>query len=140
TSITINEEEEDIGEIENLQASYDASSNTISATWDYDGDGATFEVDINGQKDSVSSTSLQFSNVELGTTYTITVTPVVDGEQGNSKSTSVDVPDDDENNNDNSNGNNQHENKENETQKNEEVDQKDNRSEKEQPLKNTKER
>src|SRR5699024_12688798 len=54
TSITINEEEEDIGEIENLQASYDASSNTISATWDYDGDGATFEVDINGQKDSVS--------------------------------------------------------------------------------------
>src|SRR5699024_11471256 len=31
TSITINKEEEDIGEIENLQASYDASSNTISA-------------------------------------------------------------------------------------------------------------
>ncbi|MEI3608003.1 PBP1A family penicillin-binding protein [Pseudogracilibacillus sp. SO10305] len=143
TSITINEEEEDIGEIENLQASYDASSNTISATWDYDGDGATFEVDINGQKDSVSSTSLQFSNVEPGTTYTITVTPVVDGEQGNSKSTSIDVPDDDENNNDNdndnSNGNNQQENNENETQNNEAEDPEGNSSENEQPVNNTNE-
>src|SRR5699024_10961451 len=143
TSITINEEEEDIGEIENLQASYDASSNTISETWDYDGDGATFEVDINGQKDSVSSTSLQFSNVELGTTYTITVTPVVDGEKGNSKSTSVVVPDDDENNNDNDNdnsdGNNQQENNENKTQNNEAEDPESNRRENEQHTHNSSE-
>src|SRR5699024_8536901 len=135
---TINEEEEDIGEIENLQASYDASSNTISATWDYDGDGATFEVDINGQKDSVSSTSLQFSNVEPGTTYTITVTPVVDGEQGNRKSTNKNRTNNDKNKkeNDNSNGNNQQENNENETQNNEAEDPEGNSSENEQPVNN----
>ncbi|HLR41697.1 MAG TPA: PBP1A family penicillin-binding protein [Pseudogracilibacillus sp.] len=109
TSITINEEE-DIGEISGLNASYDEGNNAIKTSWSYDGPSASFEVDYNGTKQTTSSTSDQLSNVTRGTTYTITVTPIVDGERGESVTASVDVPEEEQNNNNNNEANREEEN------------------------------
>lgn len=86
------EEEIDIPSVSNLQAYYDKASNVIQVNWNYNGPPAQFEVTVNGgQTQTVSNTSMQISNISPNQSYTIAVTPVADGQRGETASTSVKV-------------------------------------------------
>ncbi len=95
TSVTVSGDEEDDGEdipaVEGLNASYNEANNSIKVSWQYNGPPAQFEVDINGEKQTVQSNNVQINGANPGTTYTITVTPVVDGNRGESRSTNITV-------------------------------------------------
>lgn len=112
TTVTIgNEEEPDdeepdepIPSVEGLSASFNEANASINVTWQYNGPSAQFEVDINGSKQTVQSKSVQINGATPGNTYTITVTPIADGNRGESRNTSITVPandnNDDQNNDD----------------------------------------
>ncbi len=78
TTVTIEEVEEDVPSVGNLSAIYHESSNTIDVSWDYDGPNAEFEVSVapTGNVQNVQGKQLEITNVQRGTTYTITVTPI----------------------------------------------------------------
>ena len=86
------DEVEEIPPVQNLQATYNEANQSINVTWQYNGPSAQFEVDINGQKQTVQAQSIQINNVAPGTTYTITVTPISGENRGSPQSTSVTVP------------------------------------------------
>ncbi|GIO22652.1 PBP1A family penicillin-binding protein [Oceanobacillus sp. J11TS1] len=95
TTVKVSDEEEadeEIPGVSNLSAEFDGSE-SIQATWSYDGPPASFEVSVNGETQNVSSQSIAISGVTPGD-YTITVTPVSeeDSIRGPSESTSVTVP------------------------------------------------
>jgi len=119
------EDEESIPPVEGLNASYNEANSSISASWQYNGPSAQFEVDINGEKQTVQSNNIQINGVSSGGTYTITVTPIVNGNRGASQSTTVTVEapadnDQDGSNNDNNDGDGDDENEdEDEDDKNE---------------------
>ena len=110
------DEEEDIPSISDLDAQY--NNGGIDVQWNADGPEATFEVDVNGDTQTVSSTSVHLNNAEPGKTYTITVTPVAGENRGDSKQTSITIPDDqndgnDENQDNDNNTNNEEDNPDN---------------------------
>ena len=95
------EDQEDMKSVENLTAEYKEDSSIIDVSWSYNGPTASFEVDVNGQTQTVSSNGLEVSGATPGTDYTITVTPIGeeganDGVKGESKSTTVQVPEEDD--------------------------------------------
>src|SRR5690606_2288397 len=102
------EEQETLSSVEGLHASYNEANSSINIQWQYIGD-AQFEVDINGQKQTVQARNIQINGVTPGNTYNITVTPIVNGNRGEPSSTSITVDaqnDNDEDNNGNNNENN----------------------------------
>src|SRR5690625_4783413 len=60
--------------IEDLQAKIE--DGLIDVSWIYNGPPAVFEVDVNGQKQTVQSNGIEVTNISAGQTYTITVTPI----------------------------------------------------------------
>src|SRR5690625_54430 len=68
------EEEEVMVPVESLQAKI--KDGLIDVSWKYNGPAAVFEVDVNGQKQTVQSNGIEISNISAGQTYTITVTPI----------------------------------------------------------------
>src|SRR5699024_10820900 len=118
-----NNDDEDM-DLGNLQAKY--NNGGIDISWDYSGPDASFESDINGQTQSVDSTSEHFDGAEPGETYNITVTPVAGDQRGDREETSNTITNNDENNNDKATEKNQ---KENENKKEENENEEDNNSE-----------
>src|SRR5699024_11230216 len=62
----------------------------------------SFEVDVNGQTQTVESNGIEISGAQQGTDYTITVTPIGqkganEGVRGESRSTTVQVPSSEDN-------------------------------------------
>lgn len=104
------DEEETIPPVEGLQASYNEGNSSINIQWQYSDD-AQFEVDINGEKQTVQSRNVQINEITPGNTYNITVTPIVNGNRGEPSSTSITVDaqnddsEDNENNDENENDN-----------------------------------
>ncbi len=78
TTVSIEDTEEDIPSITDLDVQYNESNQLIDVQWNYDGPDATFEVSVSptGNVQTVKGTQLEISNVQPGTTYTITVTPI----------------------------------------------------------------
>src|SRR5699024_5465381 len=68
------EEEEVMVPVESLQAKI--KDGLIDVSWKYNGPAAVFEVDVNGQKQTVQSNGIEITNITAGQTYTITVTPI----------------------------------------------------------------
>lgn len=92
--VSTGEKEDELSSVTNLHADYSESSKAIDVSWDYDGD-ASFEVNVNGQTQTVSSNGITIGGAQPGQTYTITVTPVSStGERGGAASTQVTIPDD----------------------------------------------
>lgn len=96
TTVKIAEEEEEPEEIEvppvqNLQASYNQASAMIHASWQYHVPGATFEVVVNGNKQTIQATSIEIKGASPGTTYSITITPIVESNRGEPRSTSITI-------------------------------------------------
>lgn len=85
-------EEEEIPPVQGLNATYNQANQSINVSWQYNGPPAQFEVDINGQKQTVQSHNIQIENTSPGTTYTITVTPISGDHRGSPQSTSITVP------------------------------------------------
>ena len=91
------EEEESMVPVSGLEASYKEDSGIIDVSWEYEGPAASFEVDVNGQKQTVSSNGIEISGVKPDTTYTITVTPIGkeganEGIRAEPRNTSVQTP------------------------------------------------
>lgn len=129
TKVTLDDEdddEEEMNPVEDLSAEYKADQSIIDVSWNYNGPPASFEVDVNGQVQTVSSNGIEISGAKPGTDYTITVTPIGekgdnDGVKGESKSTTVQVPEDnsdEEGNNDEDNHENDSSNDQNEDENN----------------------
>jgi len=68
------EEEEAMTPVEGLQAT--AKDGMIDVSWTYNGPPAVFEVDVNGQIQTVQSNGIEITNISAGQTYTIKVTPI----------------------------------------------------------------
>ncbi|KMY54581.1 penicillin-binding protein [Bacillus sp. FJAT-27231] len=87
-------EKEKEGKIENLTASYDASSQSIKVSWSFGGKGTpSFAVSSStGESQSTSGTSAVFGNAQPGNSYSYTVTATVDGQTVDTASTSITVP------------------------------------------------
>src|SRR5690625_4217312 len=101
TKVTLDDEDDDeqMNPVEDLKAEYKADQSIIDVSWNYNGPPASFEVDVNGQVQTVSSNGIEISGAKPGTDYTITVTPIGqkgnnDGVKGESKSTTLQVPED----------------------------------------------
>jgi penicillin-binding protein 1A len=99
------ENEEDNGgnipPVSGLSAQYDEGNAIIDVTWSYNGPPASFEVDVNGQTQTVESNGIEISGATPGQDYTINVTPIGqnganEGVRGDTQSTSVSVPEDEE--------------------------------------------
>src|SRR5699024_4035449 len=71
------EEDEEIPEVSSLSATYNEDNQSLDVTWEYNGPDAQFEIDINGDKQTVQAQKLQVNGVRAGRTYSIHVTPVV---------------------------------------------------------------
>lgn len=141
-SIEENDEDENMNPVEGLNAQYQPDSSIIDVTWDYSGPPASFEVDVNGQTQTVSSNGIEISGAQPGTTYTISVTPVgqtgaKEGVRGESRSTTVQVPasensdDYGEHGNDPEDGNSNEENQQEENETEDEVNEEDNEADEE---------
>ena len=83
--------------VEGLTSSYNQGNNIIDVSWQYNGPPATFEVDVNGKKQTVQSNGIEISGPTPGQTYTITVTPIGrnganNGVRGESRSTTQEIP------------------------------------------------
>lgn len=94
-SVKVTIDAEEIPAVESLSASFDEGRGIIDVDWSYDGPPAAFEVDVNGQTQTVNSAGLEISGVQTGS-YTITVTPIgtsgsLDGVRGDSRSVTQDV-------------------------------------------------
>lgn len=91
-NVNVKAEEIDIPAVGNLTANYDETNNVINVSWGYDGPQAQFEVVINGgQKQTLSQTNLQITDIEPNQTYTISVTPVTAQGRGDTKTTSITI-------------------------------------------------
>ena len=125
------EDEEDLPAVEGLEATYNEANSSIKASWQYNGPPAQFEVDINGQTQTVQSNTVQINGATPGTTYTIAVTPVADGKRGEQKSTSITVESNETEQPDNngSNGNNEDQDENDDDGDNDEEDDADNEDE-----------
>lgn len=93
------EEEEVMVPIEDLQAKIE--DGLIDVSWKYNGPAAVFEVDVNGQKQTVQSNGIEISNISAGQTYTITVTPIgnsgsTEGVRGEPRSITETIPSEEE--------------------------------------------
>ncbi|MGC8230443.1 transglycosylase domain-containing protein [Pseudobacillus badius] len=86
--------EETEGKIENLSASYDAGSQSISVSWSFGGKGSpSFTVSSStGESRSTGGSSASFGGAEPGKSYSFTVTATVDGKTVDTTSTSITVP------------------------------------------------
>lgn len=89
------DEEEEIPAVNNLSAKYDDNSKLIDVSWGYDGPPASFEVDVNGQVQTVGSNGIEISGASPGV-YTIKVTPIGqqganEGVRGDSQTTSIEI-------------------------------------------------
>lgn len=95
-----NNPDEGLEQVNNLNASYNSEGGFIDVVWEYNGSPTSFEVDVNGQKQNVSSNGIEISGVTPGTNYLITVTPIgQNGVDSNlSQSTDIDIPAPEENN------------------------------------------
>ncbi|MFK2824178.1 PBP1A family penicillin-binding protein [Bacillus sp. B190/17] len=91
-------EKEKEGKIENLTASYDAASQSISVSWSFGGKGSpSFTVSSStGESQSTGGNSAVFGNAQPGQSYSYTVTVTVDGETLDTASTSITVPGEEE--------------------------------------------
>lgn len=85
------EEEDEIPEVSSLSATYNEDNQSLDVTWEYNGPDAQFEIDINGDKQTVQAQKLQVNGVSAGRTYTIRVTPVVDDTRGPTSETSITI-------------------------------------------------
>ncbi|MBP1969578.1 penicillin-binding protein 1A [Virgibacillus natechei] len=101
TAVTVpgedDEEEEGIPSVNGLSASYNEGDSLIDVSWQYDGPPASFEVDVNGETQTVDSNGIEISGATPGETYTINVTPVGqngdnEGVRGDTQSTEITVP------------------------------------------------
>ncbi|MFD1038655.1 PBP1A family penicillin-binding protein [Virgibacillus byunsanensis] len=102
TKVSVPEEQENIPSIDNLEASYNAENNMIDVSWGYNGPPAEFEVDVNGQTQTVGSNGIEITNISPGE-YNITITPIGQNGansdvRGESQSTTINVESDDDNN------------------------------------------
>lgn len=93
------EEEEEMPAVEKLQAKI--KDDLIDVSWKYNGPAAVFEVDVNGQKQTVQSNGIEITGINAGQTYTITVTPIgTDGAtedvRGESRSITEEIPPEEE--------------------------------------------
>jgi penicillin-binding protein 1A len=95
------ENEEDSGgnipPVNGLSASYDEGNDFIDVTWSYNGPPASFEVEVNGQTQTVESNGIEIGGITPGQDYTINVTPIGqqganNGVRGDTQSTSVSIP------------------------------------------------
>src|SRR5699024_2911540 len=75
-----NDEEESMSPVDNLDATFKEDENIIDVNWDYEGPPASFEVDVNGQKQNVDYNGIEISGANPGESYTITVTAI--GKEG----------------------------------------------------------
>ncbi|UJL48069.1 PBP1A family penicillin-binding protein [Virgibacillus sp. NKC19-16] len=108
-------EEIEIPSVTGLNASYSEENAIIDVSWQYNGPPATFEVDVNGQTQTVESNGLEITGASPGQTYTINVTPIGEnGDSGEPVSTEVSVPEAAENEDENQNNEENQENQENE--------------------------
>lgn len=99
-----------------LSANYDPNSKQINASWGAVSGATGYQVTINGQTSTVTSTSITVAGGSPGSVTTISVAAIKDGKTSSAVSTSVRIPQDtsngnasgSENNdgNNNSNGNN----------------------------------
>ncbi|EIA20240.1 transglycosylase domain-containing protein [Listeria fleischmannii] len=87
-----------------LSASYNATTKQVSASWGAV-EGATYEVTVNGQKSTVTTTSITVAGMTPGSTVTISVVAVKDGKTSGAATTTVPIPAE-TNANDNATGNN----------------------------------
>lgn len=104
------EEEEKANELTapaGLNASYNTSTKQITASWGAVNGASSYQVTINGQTSSVSSTSITISGGAPGSVTTISVVAVKDGKTSPAASTSVTIPKEETggNENENENGN-----------------------------------
>src|SRR5690625_54538 len=78
TKYIIPEKEVEIEPVTNLTADYDEDKNVIHVSWDHSGPIANFDIVVNPGDFStvISDKRLEITNIEQGTTYTITVTPI----------------------------------------------------------------
>lgn len=115
-----NDDEESMSPVDDLDATFKEDENIIDVNWDYEGPPASFEVDVNGQKQTVDYNGIEISGANPGESYTIIVTAI--GKEGanedvrsEEKQTEITIPDDegDDDNNDNNNGNNNGDNNDN---------------------------
>lgn len=91
------DDEEEIPGVSGLSAEHTGDGN-IDVSWSYDGPPASFEVSVDGQTQTTSSTGMEISGASPGE-YTITVTSISDADsdiRGPSQSTSVTVPEEEE--------------------------------------------
>ena len=85
-------EEEEVPAVSGLNATYDAATNIVNVSWQYNGPPAQFEVTINDHIQTVQAQSIQIEGVTAGSTYQITVTPIAGDNRGSPQSTSITVP------------------------------------------------
>src|SRR5690625_4273014 len=102
------EPDPDLIAVDNLNAQFDETNNTINVSWTYDGPPAQFIISVNGEQNTIASNNFQITNVESDTNYTIIVKPVGaegtnEGKEGPEKSTEIYISPPDENNDNNNN-------------------------------------
>ncbi|WP_449353917.1 PBP1A family penicillin-binding protein [Virgibacillus natechei] len=95
-------DEDEIPSVEGLSGSYNEENAIIDVSWQYNGPPASFEVDVNGQTQTVESNGLEITGASPGQTYTIDVTSIGqngdnEGVRGDTQSTEVSVPEEEEN-------------------------------------------
>src|SRR5699024_10433309 len=61
-----NDEEESMSPVDNLDATFKEDENIIDVNWDYEGPPASFEVDVNGQKQNVDYNGIEISGANPG--------------------------------------------------------------------------
>lgn len=93
TTVTIDDEDEDVPSVGDLTATYNESSGAIDVSWSYDGPGATYEVSVSPSDNvqTVEGKQLEITNVQPDTTYTITVTPISKEQENKGDSSQVTV-------------------------------------------------
>ncbi|MGM8211588.1 PBP1A family penicillin-binding protein [Virgibacillus sp. W0430] len=92
------QEKTNIPPVDGLNSAYNKEKQIINVSWNYNGPPAAFEVDVNGNKQTVQSNGIEISGGSPGNTYTITVTPIGtkganNGVKGESRSIKQSIPD-----------------------------------------------
>src|SRR5699024_5646202 len=81
--------EEEIPAVTNLSANL--VDNNINVTWNYEGQEASFEVEVKGTNNSISDNNYTINNPETDKEYKITVTAVSNDEKGPPATVSIRV-------------------------------------------------
>lgn len=100
-----NEEQPTIPPVNNLSSTYNRERQLIDVSWNYNGPPVVFEVNVNGEKQTVQSNGIEISGASPGITYTITVTPVGtnganNNVKGEARSTEQTIPQEENNDED----------------------------------------